>query len=81
MTQLYVNCVILTFLRVLDNMLELKTHLISWLQEVFFEDTVEEWVGSYIDPLVEKLNDVIKECKKQILIGGRVRDYKKAQIT
>lgn len=71
----------LSIFRVLDNMLELKTHFVPWLEEVFFEDTVEEWVGCYIDPLVEKLNDVIKECKKQILIGGRIRDHKKAPIT
>ncbi|MPC66696.1 hypothetical protein E2C01_060848 [Portunus trituberculatus] len=64
---------------VLDNILELKTHLVPWMQEVFFEDTVEEWIGSFVDPLIDKLNDVIKECKKQILIGGRIRDYKKAQ--
>ena len=60
--------------------MELKTHLVPWMQEVFFEGTVEEWIGSYVDPLVEKLNDVIKECKKHILIGGRVREYKKAPI-
>lgn len=78
---LQVETILTQIVEVLDNILELKTHFVPWLQDVFFEDTVEEWVGCYIDPLVDKLNDVIKECKKQILIGGRVRDYKKAQIS
>ncbi|XP_069939726.1 hexosaminidase D [Cherax quadricarinatus] len=64
---------------VLENLTELKTHLIPWLMEVYFEDTVEEWIGSFIEPLLEKLRSVIEECKKQILIGGRVRDYKKIE--
>ncbi|KAG7167496.1 Hexosaminidase D-like 2 [Homarus americanus] len=66
-------------IEVLENLTELRTHLIPWMLEVFYEDTVEEWVGSFIDPLVEKLKSVIEECRKQILIGGRVRDYKKIE--
>ncbi|XP_063866168.1 hexosaminidase D-like [Scylla paramamosain] len=77
---LQVENILTQIVEVLDNILELKTHLVPWMQEVFFEDTVEEWIGSFVDPLIDKLNDVVKECKKQILIGGRVRDYKKAQM-
>lgn len=57
-------------------MKELRSHLIPWLLEVLYEDTVEEWVGSFIDPLLGKLKSLVDECRKQILIGGRVRDYK-----
>lgn len=78
---LQVENILTQIVEILDNILELKTHIVPWMLEVFFEDTVEEWTGSFIDPLIEKLNDVVKECKKQILIGGRVRDYKKAQIS
>ncbi|KAK4293133.1 hypothetical protein Pmani_034148 [Petrolisthes manimaculis] len=55
-----------------ENMKELRTLLIPWLLEVFYEDTVEEWVGSFIDPLLSKLKSVVDECRKQILIGGRI---------
>ncbi|KAG0724192.1 Hexosaminidase D [Chionoecetes opilio] len=75
-----VEIILTQMVELLNNILELKAQLEVWLGEVFFEGTVEEWVGCFVDPLVEKLNGVIKECKKQILIGGRVRDYKKAQV-
>ncbi|XP_027221516.2 hexosaminidase D isoform X1 [Penaeus vannamei] len=64
---------------VLQNLTELRSHFIPWLLEIFYEDTVEEWVGSFIDPLLEKLSQVIEECRKQINIGGRVKNYKKLE--
>ncbi|XP_064113847.1 hexosaminidase D-like isoform X1 [Macrobrachium nipponense] len=60
-----------------QNLLELRNHMTSWMLEVYFEDTVEEWLGCFIDPLLDKLKNILEDCKRQILIGGRVRDYKK----
>ena len=45
------------------------------LNEVFTEDTVEEWMALYVDPKVNQLSEILTNAQRQIRIGGRVLNY------
>ena len=46
------------------------------MEEIFFQDTIEEWFGCFFTPLVKKVEATIQNCNEQMLLGGRIRDYK-----
>ncbi|XP_076067151.1 hexosaminidase D-like [Oratosquilla oratoria] len=58
-----------------QNLHELRDHMSVWMAEVFYQDTIEEWIGCFIDPILGKIENLLEECKKHILLGGRVRYY------
>ncbi|RXG56871.1 Hexosaminidase D [Armadillidium vulgare] len=58
------------------NLFELKGHMRNILLQIFYEDTSEEWIGCFFSPLLTRIKSIINDCKLQMQIGGRTKDYK-----
>jgi hypothetical protein len=43
------------------------------LSKIFYADTVTEWLSVNIDPVVNKLDAIIKTTTKQIELGGSIK--------
>lgn len=53
---------------------EIEKFLRTHLSAVFFENTVEEWVGTYLLPVKKKLQEVIQTADEQIHRNSRFVD-------
>ena len=45
------------------------------LSDVFYPDTVEEWMSINVLPMVEKLRSLVEKANQQIAIGGRIKNH------
>ncbi|CAL4060456.1 unnamed protein product [Meganyctiphanes norvegica] len=64
-----------TLIELLQSMSELRSQLMRHMSEILHQETIDEWMGSFMDPIMNKIKAIIQDCNKHILIGGRVRDY------
>lgn len=44
------------------------------MSQILYEQTVEEWIGTYIAPLVKKLQSVIQTAEEQIAKSSKFVD-------
>lgn len=55
----------------LQNYMISRQQLNTNLQKIFFPDTVEEILGTLFDPKIHKLEKLLAEAERQVLVGGR----------
>lgn len=65
----------LPLFRQLSNLEHLSRMMETSLSEVFFTDTVEEWIGVYVSPMISKVKEVLDSANKQLELGGRPREH------
>ncbi|XP_064633784.1 hexosaminidase D-like [Lineus longissimus] len=61
--------------RVLENLRQILARLQQELPVVFYQSMVEEWLEINVISKVKQMEEIVKNCTKQIAIGGRIADY------
>ena len=57
------------------------TEMQSVLLEVFYPDTVDEWLSVNLGPKMERLGTVVEDARAQMDLGARVKDYNLGSLT
>lgn len=70
-----VENIILSMNELLKSMTELRAQLTRYMTEILHQETIDEWMGCFMDPIMKKIKAMIQDCNKHFLVGGRVRDY------
>ena len=60
--------------RLLISFQQLKIEMGEALSEVFFPDTVDEWIVNNLEEKVEKLTEILEAVDRQLKVGARVKD-------
>lgn len=71
----HLNHIIFLAQQQLSNLEHLSRMMETSLSEVFFTDTVEEWIGVYVSPMISKVKEVLDSANKQLELGGRPREH------
>lgn len=58
------------YARLMANFEQLSDRLSAALSEVFYADTVDEWMSVNVKPTLTKLSNILSSASKQIAIGG-----------
>lgn len=51
----------------LNELLAVEQQLHTSMTEVYYESIVEEWLGCYLNPLKEKLTELIADAESQLI--------------
>lgn len=51
------------------------------MSEIFYADTVDEWLAVSVDPVINKLARIVNVAGQQILLGARVKTTSVAATT
>ena len=53
--------------------MQLKTELHAALSQIFYSDSVDEWLSVTVDPLCNKLASIVNVACQQIQLDARVK--------
>ena len=60
---------VLDFLRLLKELCAVETYLRVHMSEAFYDSTIEEWLGCYLDPIKDKLSHLIRSAESQLSLN------------
>lgn len=63
-----VEHIIFGFKGLLDELKAIEAHLCTYLPEVFYEHTIEEWLGCYLHPLKIKMIELVRDAESQLAL-------------
>lgn len=58
----------------------LETYLKTHLEQIFYGHTVEELLGTLINPMKQHLKQIKSDCEMQLNLGCRIRGHKRLNI-
>ena len=59
--------------RLLESAIQLKAELYAAMSNIFYADTVDEWLSVNVDPVMNKLARIVNVASQQIQLGGQVK--------
>ncbi|XP_074040799.1 hexosaminidase D [Leptinotarsa decemlineata] len=70
-----IKSLLLVVIELLGEMSTVKEHLKKYMEEVFFNHTLEEFFGTLMVPVEHHLNQMKTDIERQLSLGGRAREH------